>query len=457
MSVTRSDSDIAARIEEAWRLQRLGQNAQAEAIYRVVLQGQPDNATVWHNLGLIAAQTGAADASIQLFRRAVAHEPGNARFQTNLAQALRSAGQLEEAVAVAGTAVALQDDFANAYQCRALANFGLGRHEAALPDFDRAIALGLGRPEILSQRGQCLTALARYQAALADFDAAVASQPGSADARNHRAISLFQLGCYEDSLVDCNEAIRLRDDVPSYWNNRGNVLVALGRFDAALLDYDRAIALKPDYPDPYVNKGIALLQLGNFEHGWFYFEWRWQRDAAKEHRKFKQPVWLGITDLRGKTIFLHCEQGLGDTIQFFRYAELVRQRGAKVMLGVQQPLKLLIQHALPDILVYAEGDIVPPFDLHCPMMSLPLACGTRQVKHIPPSPRLAAPEQLRKAWASRLGSTARVRAGLVWQGNPGHLNNHNRSLPLELLAPLLALDMELVCLQKAISACSGDM
>ena len=108
MSVTRSDSDIAARIEEAWRLQRLGQNAQAEAIYRVVLQGQPDNATVWHNLGLIAAQTGAADASIQLFRRAVAHEPGNARFQTNLAQALRSAGQLEEAVAVAGTTVTRQ-------------------------------------------------------------------------------------------------------------------------------------------------------------------------------------------------------------------------------------------------------------------------------------------------------------------------------------------------------------
>ncbi len=456
MSNRQPDNDIAARVAEGWRLQRLGHHAQAETIYRAVLQQQPENAIAWHNLGLIAVQAGATDAAIDLFRQAVTHEPDNPRFLTNLAQTLRGAGQLEAAISVASKAIAQSGDFANAFQCRALAHQGLARHAEAVADFERAIALGLVHPEVHSQHGQSLAALNRHNEALAAFDAAVQRRPDFADALNYRSIALFQLCRYDDALADCTAAIRLRDDVPSYWNNRGNVLVVIGRFDDALLDFDRAITLKPDYPDPYVNKGIALLQLGNFEHGWFYFEWRWKREAAKDQRKFKQPLWLGKTEIRGKTIFLHSEQGFGDTIQFFRYAALVRQMGAKVLLGVQQPLKSLIQHALPDIAVYAEGEVIPPFDLQCPLMSLPLACATRTLDDIPPSPKLAAPEPIRQAWADRLGPKSRLRVGLVWQGNPGHLNDHNRSMPLEALAPLIALDADFTCLQKSISAEDGQ-
>jgi tetratricopeptide (TPR) repeat protein len=457
MSVAQSDSDAALRIEEAWRLQRLGRHAQAEAIYRAVLQDQPNNAIAWHNLGLIAAQAGAADSAIALFRRAVGHAPGEARFHANLAQALRGAGQFDEAVAAADRAIRLRDDLAHAYHCRALAQVGRDRHEEALADFDHAVALGFDRPDISSQRGQCLAALGRYGEALADFEAAIAGKPDDADLLISRSIALFRLNRFEDALADCDAAIRLREDAPSYWNNRGNVLAALGRADAAQHDYDRAIALNPAYADPYVNKGIALLQQGNFEHGWFYFEWRWKREAAGGGRKFKQPLWLGKTDLRGRTIFLHSEQGLGDTLQFFRYAPLVRMLGARVLLGVQPSLKTLIQRALPDIEVYAEGELVPPFDLHCPLMSLPLACGTRRIDLIPPSPGLSAPEGLRRSWARRLGACARIRAGLVWQGNPAHQGDVGRSIPLEMLAPLRLFDMDLVSLQKSVSDRDADI
>ena len=451
MAVEATSQITAARITEAWALQRQGQDAEAAAVYRDVLRHQPDQAQALHNLGLLAVKAGDVSSGIEMFCTAIQHEPNNPRFHTNLAQTLRSVGRFEEAVAAADRALASQADFANAVLCRAQAYLALTQYAPAAADFVRATALGLTSAEILQQYGQSLSGLRRHGEALTVFDQAVSLQPNNADARNHRGVALFQLGRYAEALADCDAAIALRDDVPSYWNNRGNVQVAVQRFDQAILDYDRAVALKPDYPDPYVNKGIALLQLGNFAHGWFYFEWRWKRGEAKKCREFKQPLWLGKTDLRGKTIFLHSEQGLGDTIQFFRYAELVRQRGAIVFLGVQQPLKSLIQHALPEITVYAEGEIIPPFDVQCPLMSLPLACGTRTPDNIPPTPRLSAPEPLRQIWAECLGDKTRPRVGLAWAGNPEHLNDHNRSLPLACLEPLTKLAVDFICLQKSIT------
>jgi hypothetical protein len=222
--------------------------------------------------------------------------------------------------------------------------------------------------------------------------------------------------------------------------------------EEALASFDRAIAIKPDYAEGYWNKSLGLLLAGDFAQGWELHEWRWKSETTLglQSRNFPQRLWLGTEDIAGKTILLHAEQGLGDTIQFCRYARLVKALGAKVVLEVPKALRSLLSGLEGVDELVEQGEALPAFDYHCPLLSLPLAFKT-DLTNVPGSrPYLAASPQKRDAWAQRLGAKSKPRAGLVWSGSTLHKNDHNRSLTLQQLLPHLPDCCEYLSLQKEV-------
>jgi hypothetical protein len=218
------------------------------------------------------------------------------------------------------------------------------------------------------------------------------------------------------------------------------------RFYDALDSYDRALSLRPDFADAHYNEAICRLLLGDFKRGWQKHEWRWataQLQNAK--RNFPQPLWLGSQEIKGRTILLHAEQGLGDTIQFCRYAPLLAERGANVILEVQKPLRELVTTLGGAMRVTSRGDPLPAFDLHCPLLSLPLACETRLETIPSQTPYLSAVESKTRAWQARLGAHERPRVGLVWAGSPrkelpgANRIDSQRSIAFDQLAPLFEI------------------
>ncbi|HTR85589.1 MAG TPA: tetratricopeptide repeat protein [Reyranella sp.] len=290
----------------------------------------------------------------------------------------------------------------------------------------------------------------RFDEALPAYDRAVAQQPEHAGAFANRGAALHRLGRFEEALADHDRAIALRPSHSEALSNRGVTLRELGRFDEALDACERAIALQPDNADAHFNAALVRLLTGDVERGWKKYEWRWKTPMTAGAQDFDQPLWLGDQDVRGKTVFLHHEQGLGDTLQFCRYVALVAARGARVILGVQPPLAGLLADIEGVSQIVADGDPLPAFDLHCPLLSLPLACGTT-LATIPASvPYLRPPASTAQKWAARLEGASGPRVGLVWSGAEDHPRDRLRSIDLNALRPLLKTGATFVSLQPRV-------
>lgn len=237
---------------------------------------------------------------------------------------------------------------------------------------------------------------------------------------------------------------------PTHYN-RGVALGYLKRFDEALESYDRVLSITPDHAEAHWNLSLWRLLMGDFARGWAGYEWRWRwGEQEKSKRNFTRPLWLGEESLAGKTVLLHSEQGLGDTLQFCRYAKLVDDLGARVQMEVPEPLFALFKK-LPGVAqLIKTGDVLPVFDYHCPLMSLPLAFKT-DLNTIPAMQRYitSQPDKVTK-WRARLGAPIKHRVGLVWSGRPGHWNDHHRSISLADLVKYLPHDYQYVSLQKDV-------
>lgn len=325
-----------------------------------------------------------------------------------------------------------------------------GQMERAIELFDRSIALRPDFAEAYSDRGMTLRKLKRFADAVASYDKAIALRPDFAMAYNNRANALLDMDEPLEALASCDRAIALNPGLVIAHYNRGNALDALKRPEEALPSFERAIELKPDFAEANWNKALCLLLMGRFEQGWPFYEWRKWRTEPVATQTFPEPIWLGKEDIAGKTLFLWWEQGLGDTIQFCRYAPLAEARGAKVILSVQHPLQKLLAQISPTIAINGPNDVPSVFDYHCPLLSLPLAFGTALATIPAQQQYLKADEQLCAAWAARLLPKTRPRIGLVWSGRPEHKNDRNRSMELRQLLPILSDGADWICLQNEI-------
>ncbi len=363
------------------------------------------------------------------------------------------AGDIGGAARLLDEAIAHDPGFALAWSDRATLRLRAGDAAGAVADLERALALAPQTATLWIELGLAHDAGGDAAAALAAFEQACALDPSLATAHYNCGVIQHRLGDLDAAVRSNRRAIALPNPPLMAWSNLGIALEQRGEAEAARAAYDEAIARAPNDPSAYWNKAQLELRSGDHAAGWKLYEWRWAAGKAgvPQRRYPGRPLWLGGAPLEGRTILLHPEQGLGDIIQFARFAPLLTARGAQVILEVFTPLKPLFAGMEGVAKVIGSGEPPPPFDLHCPLLSLPLALGItgetllRETPYVTPDPARAA------AWRARLGPATRPRIGFVWKGNPKFPNDANRSVPLADFATLFGADAEFLSLQKEVT------
>jgi len=281
--------------------------------------------------------------------------------------------------------------------------------------------------------------------------------PNDASAHSNLGNLLLQQGKFEDAVTRYRKSIALNPAFGPAHNNMGNALRALKQFDASIESFQNALELNPNDPEAHYNFSMVLLATGDYPAGWAQHEWRFKTpQLVGADRKFPQPQWQGEA-AAGKTLLIHAEQGFGDSLQFCRFIPQATEKNLRIILEVPQPLIRLFK-SLPGIdQLIANGDPLPAFDLHCPMMSLPHALKTTLANLPATTPYLCADPQESESWHARLQSlnNPNPRIGLVWAGNPRRQHflleatDKRRSIPVEQLAPLFTIpNLHFISLQK---------
>jgi tetratricopeptide (TPR) repeat protein len=424
------------------------------------------------------------DDALGRYQQAVARNPGSVEAWFGMAGALGRLRRLDEAIAACERVLAIDPRFVPAMLRRG-AMLGLaGRHQEAAPYLEQVLRLP-GLPDgfqvtALLLRGDSLRLLGQPAEALAAYDRAINLRPALPDGWVNRGKALRELGEVYDALDSFETALRLNPNHLQARNERGILLALLSREDEAEAEIRKVLAADPRHAaalnslgvvlqrqgrlaeaiesfrastrfsdDPAsarFNVALCLLLAGDYLRGFPEYEARWDTpEFVVPPPVVGRPRWTGEADIAGKTVLLHPEQGLGDTIQFCRYAPLVADLGARVILGAPTPLTALLRGMDPRIEVVSRDSPPPVFDLHCPLMSLPLAFHT-EVETIPArTPYLSAPETHKQLWQSRLGPKRGPRVGITWSGNDKPLG---RSIPLDVFGPVVAMLPEAYCLQQ---------
>jgi Flp pilus assembly protein TadD len=401
----------------------------------------PAHADALHLLGIIALQVGRNDLAIDYIRRAIGLLGVRRDDYSSLGSALRDVGLV-------------RPDLSDAHNNLGISLHALGRPAEAEMNYREALRLRPNYPEAYINLGNTLQALGRPAEAEASCREALRLRPDIPEAHNSLGCALQALGRAAEAETSYRKAVRLRPNFPEAHNNLGTALNALGRPAEAEANCREALRLRPDDPEAHFTLGHALLLASRFEEGWKEFEWRWQtKQLSGRARNFSAPLWNGEA-IGDRVILLHAEQGFGDTLQFCRYVPLIAC-GARIILEVQAPLVRLLSR-LPGIMeIVAHGDRLPPFDLHCPLLSLPRAFGTTLDTIPTASPYLSADPTLAAHWRERLAGLDGLRVGLVWAGSQ-RLNrpeeasfDHRRSIAIDAMAPLSeASGVNFISLQK---------
>jgi len=431
----------------AWEHHQAVHLQQAEQLYRQILQLDANHVHAWHLLGVIACQTGRGNLAVDYLHAALRLNPDWAEAHNHLGIALQEQGKVAEAVASYQQALRLMPDYADAHNNLGNALREQGQLGEAVGSLEQALRLRPDYAEAHNNLGIALQGLGKFAEAVVHLEQALRLRPDYPEAHNNLGTVLCEEGKMAEAVIHWEQALRLRPDYANAHNNLGRALLEQGKMAEAVASYQQALRLRPGDAEAHNNLSMLWLLLGNFEQGWPEYEWRLQmKDFPPALRP--QPCWDG-RPLDGKTILLYAEQGLGDTLQFIRYAAVVKQRGGTVVAECQPALLRVlagcagIDHLLP------QGGPLPACDVRAPMLSLPLLCGTT-VTTIPAEvPYLVADRSRIEHWRDRLAVVSGFKVGICWQGNPRNKNDRRRSVPLAQFAPLAAIrGVHLVSLQK---------
>ena len=370
----------------------------------------------------------------------------------NMGIILEKLNRFPEAIESYNTVLRINPNYFQAYINLGNVFLVLGRYDDSLESYKKAISVESNNADVFLNLGNTYFEMGQFKNALSSYDNAIDINPHFVDAHLNRGNVLQRLRMLEESLISYDKALEINPKFAQAYSNKATALQELRKLDEALINFNKSIEIAPNYPTAYFSKALLLLLSGQFEEGLDLYEWRWKDPTTGQAmRNFIQPVWLGIENIAGKSILLYAEQGLGDTLQFCRYAKLVVELGAKVLLEVQKPLVRLL-HSLGDgIEIFENGSQLPDFDYHCPLISLPLAFKTR-VNSIPINNKyLSCNLDKYNAYKKRLGETKKLRIGIIWSSISNFKNDLNRSMSLkEFIEYFPDGKYELVCLQKEI-------
>jgi tetratricopeptide (TPR) repeat protein len=424
-------------------------------------------------LGMALAQSGALPEALTSLDRAIALAPDLADAHGNRADLLVELRQPLEAIESYDRALLLAPQSFPNWCNRAAVLLDLGRHAEALASYDRALAIEPQHADVLAARGLALNALERCEEAVETLDRALMLAPDHHLARRTRGVALLKLERPAQALADFERVLAERPaDQDALYNvafslmaserdaealavydrllavnprhveallGKGAALQNLTRFAEAVAVYDQVFAIDPQRVDAHYSAATALLSMGDFQRGLAEYEWRRSiaPGGASAVQPFRGPIWLGESSLRDKTLLIHAEQGLGDVLYAVRYVPALARQGARVVLQVQAALKPLLTGLPGTALVVARGEPLPPFDFHCPVMSLPFAMKTGLTAVPPGVPYIQKPADRAAHWRERLPQVSALRVGIVWCGNPAFKEDRRRSLKLARIEPIL--------------------
>jgi tetratricopeptide (TPR) repeat protein len=387
----------------AERCRNEGRLLEAETVCNRILRAQPSLPEAEHLLGVIAHQNGRLGEAIDHVQRAVKLAPQVALFHANLGEMFRLAG----------------------------------RPKLAVDEARRAIEIEPKMPAALSNLGVALYELKDYEEAARAQRNAIAANPDFAEAHSNLGNALHALRRFDEAIAAYHCAVELKPNFADAWANLGTTLHHSGSFQDGIYALRRAIALAPHHANAHSGLGILLLMHGDLAEGWDEYEWR-LRSTERKGPRFPEIPWQGES-LAGKHIYVQAEQGFGDTLQFARYVPALAARAGRVTLRVHQQLVQLLRESLPGITVLGDRGDPAPYQCDTVLLSLPRLLKTR-LETIPAAvPYLRVPADAAGRWTPRLGKMAGIKAGLVWAGNPEHVNDHRRSVDLKALAPLFAV------------------
>jgi tetratricopeptide (TPR) repeat protein len=417
--VTMATSDSRAHYDLGHMLRLLKRLDAAVASYREALRLRPDFPEAHHDLGMALSQMGCKDEARRCYEEALSLKPDSCEALNNLGVLLEDMGKLEEAV-----------------EC-----------------FRRGLRINPNSDETHNNLGVALAAMGKHEEAIPCYRQALALNPRSPHGYNNLGNALRTVGEVDEAISCLRQAIRLRPDYAEAYNNSAIALVQKGQITEAMAHYERALYYHPDYPEAHMNRALAWLGEGDYEQGWTEYEWRWKgKDMRHPEAGVHRRRWLGAVP-EGRTILLKAEQGLGDTIQFVRYARLVRRRGATVILEGQKPLERLLKTCpgIDRFVPRGTGEVA--FDFYAPLLSLPGIFRTT-IETVPDDvPYLFPDEGLVASWRARLAQIEGFKVGIAWQGNPDYRGDRLRSVPLRCFAPLADIaGVKLVSLQKGPGA-----
>jgi tetratricopeptide (TPR) repeat protein len=458
-----------------------GKNAEAATAYREAIRLRPDFLEALNNLGNALIAQGKPEQAVSCYERALMLRPDYAEAHNNLGVALRRSGRFEQAVASYECALRLAPHYAEAHNNLGDAVSALGQWERAIGCYRQALALRSDNPEALNNLGVALLRIGKgddgiacheealrlrpnyYEAhnnlgnalaarrgpaeAVRSYREALRIRPDYAEAHYNLGIALAEQGQLDEAVASYREALRLKPDYVEARSNLGHALRAQGRLDEAMACYNQILDAKPDDPEAHMSRALAWLQQGDYEQGWPEYEWRWRcRELGR--LPYTQPAWDG-SPLEGRTVLLHAEQGLGDTIQFVRYVPLVRARGGEVIVACPKALQPLLADSPGLRRLAVKDDELPPFDVYAPLLSLPALLGTTLATVPADVPYVHADPALVERWRRELEGIPGFKVGIVWQGSPDYRSDRYRSIPLRHFAPLARVPgVSLLSLQK---------
>jgi tetratricopeptide (TPR) repeat protein/glycosyltransferase involved in cell wall biosynthesis len=482
--------------------QQQGNPEAAIAQYTKLLELKPTNAEAFNNLGLAYQQQGKIEEAMAAYAQALVHRPNYPNVSNNLGNLLLDAGRMDEAIQAYQQAIADRPNYAeaynnlgNAYQrqsnyeqaviyyrkalesrpnfVEALSNLGAvlkdqKQLDAAVSCLKQALAIRDDYAEIHNNLGNVYQDQGKIEDAIACYESAVALKPDLAEVHSNLGNMLQYLGNFEAAFEHFHQAIAAQPDFAGAYNNLGIAYRNHGQLDQAFIAYSKAIELDPNFIEAHWNKSLNHLLLGDFQQGFAGYEQRFDWIKFKDQnpqRNYPQPRWDGAP-LDGKTILLHAEQGMGDTIQFIRYAPIVANLGGRIILECHPPLFNLLKDLPAIVQLIPYGQPIPPFDTHAPLMSLPYILGTTletvpaeipYLQNSDPSALCLLPPALSHPSASCLLPSV-LKIGIVWSGNPDNPYNRARTVPLRSLVQLADIPgVALYSLQKDLTASDEDL
>lgn len=435
-------------VEQFRQQVQTGRWSEADALYRQLKQsGSPLPPDLVNDYAIGLARHGRLQEAECVLRQLLQQYPEYVAAYSNLGLVLRRLGRTEEALATLQRALDLDSCAAEALNNLGLLFRDLGRHQEAIAYLERALQVRPDQVAIHANLAQLYRSLSRHQDAIRHFRSALTARPEQLDICLGLSLSLLALGEEREAEAWARQAIHLAPHHADAWNTLGTILSSCGRYDEALACFQHALVYQPQHVLAHLNRGMIHLIRGDWQAGWEDYEYRLQMQPQRWH-SYRQPRWQGQS-LVGRTILLVAEQGIGDTLQFVRYARLLANQGARVLLECPRNLVPLLSRTEGLAGCYASGDPLPDYDFYSPLLSVPRYLNT-QPETVPGQvPYLHADATLIAHWGEHLSKYDNLRVGIAWQGSPTYANDRQRSVPLSMFECLARVEgVRLISLQK---------